>query len=100
VIPARHITKPIELTEEEAREVMLELGRLSLLLDNGFGTGIMQKYQPLQVQNHVKVDHLHFHVFPRKEHETGLFPVPEPNRFDGYFIPSDMEIINLIHKLK
>jgi len=79
---------------------MAELGRLSAKLDNGFGTGIMQKYQPLQAENGIKVSHLHFHVFPRTEHEAGLFPVPEPNSFDGFTRPSEAEVTALTESLR
>jgi diadenosine tetraphosphate (Ap4A) HIT family hydrolase len=64
VIPNRHITTPDELEPKEAAGIMGELGRLSHRLNKGFGSGIMQKYQPLQTENGIKVHHLHFHVFP------------------------------------
>jgi len=89
VIPNRHVSTPAELEGREGNVIMEELGRLSLLLDRGYGAGIMQKYQPLQAENEVKVNHLHFHVFPRLEHETGLFPMPEPNSFDGFSMPDE-----------
>ena len=100
VIPNRHLVTPGELSPEEGAAIMTELGRLSLRLDNGFGTGIMQKYQPLQVENGIKVSHLHFHVFPRIENEVGLFPVPDPNTFDGFVTPSDEEVIAFVEALK
>ena len=79
---------------------MGELGRLSLKLDKGSGTGIMQKYQPLQAENGIKVNHLHFHVFPRIEDETELFPVPQPNTFDGFVTPSADEVIAVAEALR
>lgn len=100
VIPNRHITTPVELEREEGAAIMSELGRLSLALDVGFGTGIMQKFQPQQSENGIKMNHLHFHVFPRVEHETGLFPVPEPNTFEGFSTPSDEEVAVIIEKLR
>jgi len=69
------------------------------MLDEGFGTGVMQKYQPLQPENGVKVNHLHFHVFPRREQEQGLFPTPEPNDFTGFTVPTCEDIRQLINKL-
>lgn len=92
VIPNKHLVNLGELSPEEGATIMCELGRLSLKLDKGFGTGIMQKYQPLQAENGIKVDHLHFHVFPRLEDEPGLFPVPQPNTFDGFITPTDDEV--------
>jgi diadenosine tetraphosphate (Ap4A) HIT family hydrolase len=100
VIPNRHITKPSELTREESAEIMQEIGRLSEALDNGFGTGIMQKYQPLQTENGIKVNHLHFHVFPRVKNEPTLFPVPEPNGFEGFFLPTVSDIDATLKKTK
>lgn len=79
---------------------MGEIGRLSSLVDKGFGTGVMQKYQPTQAENGIKVNHLHFHVFPRVENETGLFPVPIPNDFSGFTPPSRQQIKELLGILK
>lgn len=79
---------------------MTELGRLSNLLDEGFGTGIMQKYQPLQAENGIKVNHLHFHVFPRKQQEESLFPVPQPNNFEGFVAAPEPDLRHLIKKVK
>jgi diadenosine tetraphosphate (Ap4A) HIT family hydrolase len=100
VVPNRHVVKPGELSPEEAMAIMVELGRLSLKLDTGFGTGIMQKYQPSQEENGIKVNHLHFHVFPRIEDEPGLFPVPEPNSFDGFSVPSEDEVMAVAEALR
>ncbi len=100
VVPRRHVTTPGELTPDEAGTIMLELGRLSAALDEGYGTGIMQKYQPLQTENGIKVSHLHFHVFPRLEHESGLFPTPEPNDFSGFSPTPRSEIARLIELLR
>ena len=100
VIPKRHIEAPHELTKEEGGEIMQELGRIGLDLDEGFGTGIMEKYTPLQAENGVKMSHLHYHVFPRFEEEGGLFPVPEPNSFKGFFFPADDEVKLLAESLR
>ncbi len=99
VVPKRHITMPSELTKEEGAEIMEELGRLSKLLDQGFGSGIIQKYMPKQSENGVKMNHLHFHVFPRQEKEKHLFPTPDPNQFEGFYTPTDEDIKELISKL-
>ncbi len=79
---------------------MLELGRLSKLLDEGYGTGIMQKYMPLQVENGVKMNHLHFHVFPRREEEEGLFPTPYPNSFEAFYQPGQDKVVKLVKRLE
>lgn len=100
VVPRRHIASVAELSKAEAGDMMIELGRLSLALDEGYGSGIMQKYQPLQTENGIKMNHLHAHVFPRQENEPGLFPTPEPNSFEGFVMPTDTEVITLAHRLQ
>lgn len=100
VVPNRHLVNPSELSPEGGTANMGELGRLSLKLDKGSGTGIMQKYQPLQAENGIKVNHLHFHVFPRIEDETELFPVPQPNTFDWFVTPSADEVIAVAEALR
>lgn len=100
VIPNRHITEVGQLMQAEGAAIMHELGRLSTLLDRGFGTGIMQKFQPLQPDNGIKVSHLHFHVFPRIEEEVGLFPVPVPNTFEGFVQAAEEDIVNFAESLR
>lgn len=100
VIPRRHIEAPHELTRDEGAEIMQELGRIGLGLDEGSGTGIIEKYTPLQPENDIKMNHLHYHVFPRQENEVGLFPVPEPNSFEGFTVPTDAEVSALAQALR
>lgn len=100
VVPIRHITSVHELTAEESADIMMELGRLGQLLDNGFGTGIMQKFMPLQGQNGIKMNHLHFHVFPRQEREDGLFPTPYPNDFSAFYQPDRSQVLKLVQLLQ
>ncbi len=100
VIPKRHVTTIAELWPKESAEIMTEIGRLSLLLDQGHGTGMMQKYQPMQNENGIKMNHAHFHVFGRLATEENLFPVPEPNNFDGFYDPSPEEIASIVNTLK
>lgn len=100
VVPKRHIEKVSELTSEESSTVMAELGRLSMGLDRGFGSGIMQKFHPLQTENGIKVNHLHFHVFPRLASDEMVFPVPEPNTYQGFVDPTLTQIDDLVRSLK
>jgi ATP adenylyltransferase len=99
VIPERHIATIAELRPDESVAIMAEIGRISLILDDGFGTGLMQKYQPLQSENGIKVNHLHFHIFPRQKDEENLFPAPEPNSFRGFSAPSSADIQEYVQKL-
>lgn len=100
VIPLRHISSIHELNPEEAADIMAELGRLGKSLDEGFGTGVMQKFAPLQGENGIKMSHLHFHVFPRQEVEEGLFPTPYPNDFSAFYQPTQAEVVELVEKLR
>jgi histidine triad (HIT) family protein len=93
VIPRRHVTTISQLNSNERDGIMLEIGRLQDRLDNGGGSGLMQKFQPAQAENGIKMDHLHFHVFPRHEPETNLFPVPQPNNFKEGFKSVDRDTI-------
>jgi diadenosine tetraphosphate (Ap4A) HIT family hydrolase len=103
VVPVRHITTVAGLNDSEMVAIMTELGRLSSLLDEGYGAGVMQKYQPGQVENGIKVSHLHWHVFPRQERdeqESVLFPVPRPNNFGGFLTPPEAEVLDWVQRLK
>ncbi len=84
VIPRRHIETLDELTDEEAVAIIRELGRLAKILDTGFGSGIIQKFQPAKVENGITMKHLHFHVLPRIAEEPGILPVPVPNSPEGF----------------
>lgn len=100
VAPRRHVTTVAELSPHESSALMIELGRLGRLLNQGYGSGIMQKYQPLQPENGIKVHHLHFHVFPRLAEEATLFPTPQPNDFTGFSMPSETEVAVLLDSLR
>lgn len=100
VIPRRHIERIEEMIEDECIAIMLEIGRLSASLDLGYGSGLMQKYQPTQMENGIKMSHLHFHVFGRDKDEPVLFPVPEPNDFTGLVLTSKDKIDQLVKELR
>ena len=100
VIPRRHVEVAHELTNDEGAAIMQELGRISLALDDGYGTGILQKYMPLKKEDGIKMNHLHFHVFPRVPDEESLFPVPNPNTYDGFITPSEQEIIAVLNRTR
>jgi hypothetical protein len=55
---------------------------------------------PLQAENDVKMNHLHYHVSPRTSEEECLFPVPSPNSFNGFLMPSNDAVITLARSLK
>jgi diadenosine tetraphosphate (Ap4A) HIT family hydrolase len=99
---ARHATTRAEVGYHQGAQMYREVGRLQLLLDQGYGHGTMQKFQPTQRDNHVKQSHLHEHVFPRQPDEQMLFPVPEPNTldFDGFYVPTNEEVMMLAESLR
>ncbi len=100
VIPRRHIVRIHELDDTEAAAIMFELGRLSVELDKGHGTEIVQQHKPLIVENGIKMNHLHFHVFPRTNNESGLFSVPTPNSYEGFHLVDNEEVVALAEDLK
>lgn len=104
VTPKRHIEKPWELEPEELQSIfgLIFFTQRFLLEHYGSGVDIKQNYRPFIDQGRLKVNHLHFHVFPRawedelynvvERHETALFadlPKAEAER-----------ISNLIHDTK
>lgn len=100
VIPRRHVLEVGELSAEEAAEILLESGRLAKHIDAGYGSGVMQKYQPTQAENGIKMNHIHFHIFPRIANEQVLFPVPVPNSFDGLRETDAVTMKQLVERLQ
>lgn len=69
VIPNRHIEKPWELTHEELIAIFEEIKwAQAQIIDGGLGEGAdtRQHYRPFLPQDGIKIDHVHFHVLPRK----------------------------------
>ncbi len=85
VIPNRHVEKPWQLTDEEVVAIFKDIFWIEskLLVVAEQGCDIRQNYRPFQPQGNIKVDHLHFHVIPRRykdelfltamRYETGLY---------------------------
>lgn len=79
VIPKRHITEPWELTTSELQDIFQLIFLVEQrILAAGLGTGvdIRQNYRPFLKASRVKVDHVHFHVYPRSL-EDYLYSVSE-----------------------
>jgi len=85
VIPKRHVEKPWELKPRERKDVfdlILEVQQ-KVVAHLGSGSDMRQHYRPFLPQSRIKVDHLHYHVYPRErddtlyqhveKHETALF---------------------------
>lgn len=85
VLPKRHIEKPWELTKDELSDIfeLIFFIEQKILGKLGDGVDIRQNYRPFMKQNKLKVDHVHFHVYPRsledylykvsEQYETQLF---------------------------
>ncbi|MCA9324498.1 HIT family protein [Candidatus Saccharibacteria bacterium] len=85
IIPKRHITKPWELKNEE----LIDIFELIFFIEKkiigklGDGVDVRQNYRPFMKQSRLKVDHVHFHAYPRsledylykvvEQYETQLF---------------------------
>lgn len=78
VIPKRHVEAPWELEKDELTDIF----ELAFFLEKkiigklGDGVDIRQNYRPFLKQNNLKVDHVHFHVYPRY-FEDYLYKVSE-----------------------
>ena len=59
VIPNEHREEIADMNSDEMSSILAEVGRLCLKLNEGYGTGMTQKYQPLQTENGIKINHLH-----------------------------------------
>lgn len=68
VIPKRHVEKISELNEEELKELFENIIEFQekILSKISPGCDIRQNYRPFIKQSNFKVDHLHFHLLPRK----------------------------------
>lgn len=93
VTPKRHIELPWETTDEELLAIfsLINIARQRLSQEFGGGVDTKQNYRPFMKQGRVKVDHLHYHVYPRtnedelyqqvEKHETPMFvDLPEEER--------------------
>ncbi|MEK7174555.1 MAG: HIT family protein [Patescibacteria group bacterium] len=68
VVPKRHVERPWELTEGELLDIFKLINAVEQKLIPTFGDGcdIRQNYRPFLKQDRTKVDHVHFHVIPRR----------------------------------
>jgi diadenosine tetraphosphate (Ap4A) HIT family hydrolase len=68
VIPKRHVEMPWELTNQEVSEIFDHIKILQKRLSEVFGTGcdVRQNYRPFLKQGRLKVDHIHYHLIPRR----------------------------------
>ena len=85
VTPKRHVEKPWELTGKELQAIFELIFFAQKILSISFhgGSDIRQNYRPFMKQSRIKIDHVHYHVYPRQlednlyqkveRHETEMF---------------------------
>jgi diadenosine tetraphosphate (Ap4A) HIT family hydrolase len=78
ITPKRHVEKPWELTSKELADIfeLIFFVEQKILGELGDGVDIRQNYRPFLPQGPVKVDHVHFHVYPRSDNDY-LYQVSE-----------------------
>ncbi len=93
VIPKRHIEQPWDLTKEELADIfeLIFFIEKRIVSQLGEGADIRQNYRPFLKQGKLKVDHVHFHVYPRYN-EDYLYKVAEKYEADLFteLDPSEM----------
>lgn len=69
VIPKRHIERFSELNKVERDEIFEVIADTENRLVNYYNAGceVTQRYKPYLEEDEFAVDHLHFHVLPRRE---------------------------------
>lgn len=100
VVPADHYESLNQIPERVLGRIMGEAAILGSLVDYGYGTITIQKFQPLQAENGIKMNHLHVHVWPRtKEDERHKILMPAPQSFDDFQSPlTDEELADDISR--
>jgi diadenosine tetraphosphate (Ap4A) HIT family hydrolase len=91
VTSKRHIEKPWELTKDELLDIFELIFFIEQRLVNKLGQGadIRQNFRPFMPQSRLKINHIHFHVYPRynkdylyqvsEQFETDLFTELDPD---------------------
>ncbi len=92
VTPKRHIEKPWEIEKEELLAIfsLVWLAQARLSQAYGGGCDVKQNYRPFMKQGRVKVDHVHYHVYPRTN-EDELYQLVEKHETDMFVDLSDDE---------
>lgn len=72
VIPKRHIEKPWELTDEELKDVfdLIKFVQQRIVPTFTEGVDIRQNYRPFVPEGTTKVNHIHYHIFPRSKKDA------------------------------
>ena len=96
VAPKRHVERPWDLNERERIDIfeLVFLTQELLVARFGGGCDVRQNFRPFIPQGQIKIDHVHYHIYPRQledplyqlveKHETAMFTdltPEEKNRF-------------------
>lgn len=78
VVPKRHVEAPWELEKDEITDIFELIFDIEKKIVGKLGDGvdIRQNYRPFLKQSNLKVNHVHFHVYPRYS-EDYLYKVSE-----------------------
>lgn len=92
VIPKRHVEQPWDLQPEELQSIfeLIFFVEQRIVGKLGDGVDIKQNYRPFMKQGRLKVDHVHFHVYPRSW-EDYLFQMSEKYETDLFVDLDDLE---------
>ena len=68
VIPKRHILKPAEMTPTERKNVFDAILKWQDKITKMIATGcdVRQNFRPFLPESRLKVDHVHYHLYPRE----------------------------------
>lgn len=99
VTPKRHIEEPWQLTKDELSDIfeLIFFIEQKIIGKLGDGVDIRQNYRPFLKQSKLKIDHVHFHVYPRY-FEDYLYKVSEQFETD-LFTDLDLDEHDEITKL-
>lgn len=92
IVPKRHVEEPWKLTNDELIGIFALIFFIEQKIIGKLGDGcdIRQNYRPFLKQSKFKVDHVHFHVYPRYDHDY-LYKVSEQFETDLFSDLSDDE---------
>ncbi len=94
VAPEYHHTNAQKMGTQLLGRIVYEAESIANVIDHGYGSVVTQKSQPLQKENGIKMDHVHFHVWPRtKNDEKNGIVIPAPQSFDDFYVPSNPQEI-------
>ena len=92
VMSKRHVEKPWELTNDELAAIfeLIFFVEQRIIGKLGEGCDVRQNYRPFMSQSRLKVDHIHFHVYPRSLHDY-LYKASEIYETDLFVDLDDLE---------